>query len=260
MAVILDGGCYVSEMREGTPEIVGSLKIWKQIGKNTGATAISLRVLEFDAGVSPVLRNSVSDDVLYFLEDFDQTENSGCSVIIDEQRFRARKQSGMYVRAGQTLRIDNPDTSPICFISAQCPDMPQRDEISTGVPIVEANAVLDSPPMVRLSDRSALPTADRWYRLLVDEEVGSTQVTQFIGSIPPGRAPDHFHNYEEVLFILRGEGRMWAGASSTSIRQGSCVYLPKRQVHCVENTGSNELRLLGVFYPAGSPAVRYETQ
>jgi hypothetical protein len=28
----------------------------------------------------------------------------------------------------------------------------------------------------------------------------------------------------------------------------------------VENTGTGELRLLGVFYPAGSPAVRYETE
>ena len=26
----------------------------------------------------------------------------------------------------------------------------------------------------------------------------------------------------------------------------------------VENTGGGELRLLGVFYPSGSPAVRYE--
>jgi len=28
-------------------------------------------------------------------------------------------------------------------------------------------------------------------------------------------------------------------------------------MHCVENTGDSELRLLGVFYPSGSPAVRY---
>ncbi|HJT66682.1 MAG TPA: cupin domain-containing protein [Pyrinomonadaceae bacterium] len=99
-----------------------------------------------------------------------------------------------------------------------------------------------------------MPTADRWYRVLIDSEV-----TQFVGSIPPGRAPDHFHEYEEVLFILRGEGRMWAGNTSTPIGDGSCIYLPRRQVHCVENTGPGELRLLGVFYPAGSPAVRYET-
>jgi mannose-6-phosphate isomerase-like protein (cupin superfamily) len=84
------------------------------------------------------------------------------------------------------------------------------------------------------------------------------QVTQFVGSIPPGRAPDHFHNYEEVLFILRGEGRMWAGMTHTPIAFGSCIYLPKGQVHCVENTGDGELRLLGVFYPAGSPSVRYD--
>ena len=75
----------------------------------------------------------------------------------------------------------------------------------------------DGAPIVRLSDRRALPTADRWYRVLVDDEIGSEQVTQFVGSIPPGRAPDHFHEYEEVLFILRGEGRMWAGETNTPI-------------------------------------------
>jgi mannose-6-phosphate isomerase-like protein (cupin superfamily) len=111
---------------------------------------------------------------------------------------------------------------------------------------------------VRLADRRAQPTADRWYRVLVDDEIGSTQATQFVGSIPPGRAPDHFHHYEEVLFILNGSGRMWAGETNTPIGPGSCIYLPKGQVHCVENTGKGELRLLGVFYPAGSPSVRYD--
>ena len=108
--------------------------------------------------------------------------------------------------------------------------------------------------IVRLADQRAMPTGDRWYRVLIDSEV-----TQFVGSIPPGRAPDHFHEYEEVLFILRGTGRMWTGDASTPIGPGACVYLPRGQVHCVENTGDGELRLLGVFYPAGSPAIRYET-
>jgi oxalate decarboxylase/phosphoglucose isomerase-like protein (cupin superfamily) len=31
-------------------------------------------------------------------------------------------------------------------------------------------------------------------------------------------------------------------------------------MHCVENTADAELRLLGVFYPAGSPAVRYDNE
>jgi mannose-6-phosphate isomerase-like protein (cupin superfamily) len=121
-----------------------------------------------------------------------------------------------------------------------------------------ADSTSELQPIVRLADRPAQPTADRWYRVLVDAEIGSTQVTQFVGSIPPGRAPDHFHHYEEVLVILKGEGRMWAGKSSTAVAAGSCIYLPKGQVHCVENTGTDELRLLGVFYPAGSPSVRYD--
>ena len=94
--------------------------------------------------------------------------------------------------------------------------------------------------------------------MLVDDKVGSAQVTQFVGAIPPGRAPDHFHEYEEVLCILTGRGRMWAGGTNTPIAAGSCIFLPRGQVHCLENTGSGELRLLGVFYPAGSPAVRYD--
>jgi quercetin dioxygenase-like cupin family protein len=105
---------------------------------------------------------------------------------------------------------------------------------------------------VRMADAPVQRTGDRWYRELI---VGET--TQFVGSIPPGRAPDHFHTYEEVICILQGTGRMWAGKTSTAIEAGSCIYLPRKQVHCVENTGMGELRLLGVFYPAGSPAVRY---
>jgi mannose-6-phosphate isomerase-like protein (cupin superfamily) len=83
------------------------------------------------------------------------------------------------------------------------------------------------------------------------------QTTQFVGSIPPGRAPDHFHLYEEVICILDGAGVMWTGSKSAPVERGSCIFLPRRQPHCFENTGRGELRLLGVFYPAGSPAVRY---
>jgi len=108
--------------------------------------------------------------------------------------------------------------------------------------------------IVRLADCPSHETGDRSYRELI-----SARVTQFVGDIPPGRAPDHYHHYEEMLVILAGVGRMWAGRSHAPLAPGSCVYLPRGQVHCVENTGGSTLRLLGVFYPAGSPAVRYET-
>jgi len=237
MAVVLEGGCRVSTMHEGESRVSGSLRIWDQIGKASGAKAISLRVLEFGPGTSPALSNHDSDEVLYVLDGY-------CNVVIGEDEYELGPETGVYLRPGQTLRVENKGADVVRFISSQSPAEPVKSS--------------ELPPIVKLSDRRALPTADRWYRVLVDDEIGSEQVTQFVGSIPPGRAPDHFHEYEEVLFILRGEGRMWAGETNTPIGPGSCIYLPRRQVHCVENTGSGELRLLGVFYPAGSPAVRYE--
>ena len=249
MAVELEGGCRVSTMHEGTPRVAGPLKIYSQIGKGTGADAISLRVLEFGPGTSPSLRNGECDEVFYLLE-------GTCRVVIDSEVYEVGPETGVYLRPGQTLRIENCGTDVVRFVSSQCPEE-TFEVVDDPEPSVDKPP--SAPPIVRLSDRRALPTADRWYRVLVDDEIGSEQVTQFVGSIPPGRAPDHFHEYEEVLFILRGEGRMWAGDTNTPIGPGSCIYLPKRQVHCVENTGTGELRLLGVFYPAGSPAVRYES-
>jgi mannose-6-phosphate isomerase-like protein (cupin superfamily) len=248
MAVILEGGCRVSTMQEGVPYVSGSLKIRSQVGRSNGAEAISLRILEFGPGTSPGLRNRECDEVLYLLE-------HSCTVCIDGNDYEVGPETGIYLRPGQTLSVRNAGSQAVRFVSSQCPE-----EAFTGT--VDSSLAQPSSgisPIVRLSDRRALATADRWYRVLVDDEIGSEQVTQFVGSIPPGRAPDHFHEYEEVLFILRGEGRMWAGETNTPIAPGSCIYLPKRQLHCVENTGTGELRLLGVFYPAGSPAVRYET-
>jgi mannose-6-phosphate isomerase-like protein (cupin superfamily) len=247
MAVELEGGCRVSAMNEGTPEVVGNMKLWCQIGPSTGAKAVSLRILEFDEGRSPLLCNDDVDEVFYYLESFEEDRRpaSRCTVQLDDRTFDLEPETGFYLRAGKVLSVLNPSKVPVILVSVQCPKSANNKDAT-------------SFPGVRLTDRAATPTADRWYRVLVDEEVGSSQVTQFVGSIPPGRAPDHFHQYEEVLFILRGQGRMWAGQTNTPIGPGSCIYLPRKQVHCVENTGTNELRLLGVFYPAGSPSVRYD--
>ena len=81
---------------------------------------------------------------------------------------------------------------------------------------------------VRLQDVPIQRTGERWYRELIQSDI-----TQFVGSIPPGRAPDHFHLYEEVLCVLQGSGFVWAGETKAPIAPGSCVYLPRKQVHCV---------------------------
>ena len=253
MAVLLEGGCRVTGFKDGDPTVDGTLSVWPQIGRANGASAISLRTMEFATGLSPTLSNDECDEIVYVLQ-------GAATVQIGGNSFQVEPEMGFYLRPSTTLVVDNPNPEPLVLISSQCPEPSDRSFplANAGTPEPLSKASMQQPPIVKLSDRKAVPTADRSYRVMVDDEIGSEQATQFVGSIPPGRAPDHFHNYEEVLFILRGVGRMWAGETHTPIGAGSCIYLPKGQVHCVENTGEGELRLLGVFYPAGSPSVRYE--
>ncbi len=100
-------------------------------------------------------------------------------------------------------------------------------------------------------------TGGRQFVLGARPELGCASATQFIGLVPPGRAPDHFHLYDEVIYILDGEGELMIGGRRAPLSPGSCVHLPARLVHCLANTGASELRLLGVFRPAGSPAEAY---
>jgi nitroreductase len=47
------------------------------------------------------------------------------------------------------------------------------------------------------------------------------------------------------------------GGETEPLRPGTAIHLPARLVHCLENTGPGEMHVLGVFRPAGSPAVAY---
>ncbi len=252
MAVRLDGGCRVMTLREGDPVRHGTVSIWNPIGRVCGARAISLRILECARGVSPGLRNRDCDEILYVLQGV-------ATLYLNGEPFDVGPDTGIFLAAGRTCTIKNRESAPLVLVGSRCPEPADDPDpgpgLTTPVPGAPAGA---AGPIVRLRDQPSESTADRWYRVLVDQRLGSRDTTQFVGSIPPGRAPDHYHHYEEVLCILQGEGRMWAGESSAPIGAGSCIYLPRGQVHCVENTGVGELRLLGVFHPAGSPAVRYD--
>ncbi len=96
-------------------------------------------------------------------------------------------------------------------------------------------------------------TGDREFRVLLSE--GLT-ITQFAGLIPPGRAPAHHHTYDEVVHVLAGRGVVRLSGTSAEIGPGTSIYLPPYQPHGLENTGSEPLEVLGVFYPAGSPAAK----
>ena len=127
------------------------------------------------------------------------------------------------------------------------------------------NQVVIAPPRVAATASHAVigtgergtATAGREFTLLAQPENGCASVTQFVGYIPPGRAPDHYHRYDEVVYVLAGEGAFHVDGESAALRPGSCVHLPARLIHCLENVGPGEMRVLGVFRPAGSPAEAY---
>ena len=114
----------------------------------------------------------------------------------------------------------------------------------------------DGPALrvVSLEDCEPERTGDREFRVLLSAGLG---ITQFVGLIPPGRAPEHHHTYDEVVHVLAGNGVVHLAAGDTEIGPGTSVYLPPYQPHCLENTGPQALQVLGVFYPAGSPGASH---
>ena len=117
----------------------------------------------------------------------------------------------------------------------------------------------DGRPEVRvvtLEECEPERTGDREFRVLLSEGMA---FTQFAGMIPPGRAPEHHHTYDEVVHVLAGRGTVHLSDTTAEIGPGTSIYLPPYQSHCLENTGSEPLRVLGVFYPAGSPAAKQTT-
>lgn len=148
--------------------------------------------------------------------------------------------SAVYVARGTRWRVE--DTDDLFALSVRVRDPLPADG--------RTHAVLGAA-------ETESATAGRQFQLLATPAIGCASVTQFIGIIPVGRAPDHFHTYEEVVYVLEGNGALHIDGESAEMRAGSVVHLPARLVHCLENVGPGTMRVLGVFRPAGSPAEAY---
>jgi quercetin dioxygenase-like cupin family protein len=92
---------------------------------------------------------------------------------------------------------------------------------------------------------------------VADPSSGLRSATHFVGYVPTARAPDHYHTYDEVIYVLEGTGTMEIGGERSPLGPGSCIQLPARAVHCLANEGAEVMRVLAVFRPAGSPAEAY---
>lgn len=101
-------------------------------------------------------------------------------------------------------------------------------------------------------------TGSRSFQVLFGPHNGSTRATLFVGYIPPGRAPWHYHLYDEIVWIWHGSGRYHLAEGVEPLDAGSAFRVTPREVHIVENTSTDrELAILGIFTPAGSPSAAY---
>lgn len=189
------------------------------------------RLLRFD-GAGEERRDEEHDEVLYVLE-------GTATAAIGGETHALEPGTGVFVARGTAWRVESAEGLLLLSVLVEEP-----------LPATESHA------FVAGGERGPA-TAGREFTLLARPENGCASVTQFVGHIPPGRAPDHFHRYDEVVYVLAGDGAFHVDGESAPLRPGSCVHLPARLVHCLENHGPGEMHVLGVFRPAGSPAEAY---
>jgi quercetin dioxygenase-like cupin family protein len=103
-------------------------------------------------------------------------------------------------------------------------------------------------------------TGARSFQILFGPANGSTRATLFAGFVPPGKAPWHYHLYDEIVWVPQGPGRLHLGEAVEELGPGSALRLRPRQVHIVENASSDsDMTIIGLFTPAGSPSAAYVT-
>ena len=211
------------------------------LGRPTGFAALEQTVLACDPGRSPTRATGADEEVLFVLEGHGWLH-------LDGETHELAPESGVYLAPGEEYQLESDLESPLQAVAVRIPPPAEEATISPGPRSV----------VRRVEDQRAEDaTAEREFRVIADPDSGLRRATHFVGYIPTTRAPDHFHTYDEVIYVLDGHGAFHADDQSIPVGPGSCIQLPARTVHCLENTGLETLRIVAVFRPAGSPSVAY---
>jgi len=244
---VLDGGAAViAKAEEANNE--GTRRFHVAISRATGALDIAQTLSTYGPGAAPSRRNPAAEEVLYVL-----SGEGICS--IDGYRYDLQAGTAAYIPPGSVFQVETAEGC-LTTVSVCCP---QEDSVEVGVSMPRLDSARTKPfRTVNERQRQSIQTGDRYFKVLVNEVLGAQRVTQFLGTIPPSRAPMHHHTYEEAIYIIEGEGIVWTRESSAEFRAGSSIYLPRGVSHCLENNGFADVKLLGVFHPLGSPAVAYD--
>ncbi|MEA2197976.1 MAG: hypothetical protein QOJ25_2027 [Solirubrobacteraceae bacterium] len=227
------------------------------VGPHTGFHALEQTLIECEAGRSVSRGTGECDEVLFVL--------SGEGVLrLVGQVHALEPESGAYLAPGDTYELEARGTEALRLVAVRIPD-PSPDP-GGGAPapspaVASPGEAAPTPTRAvvrRLADQeSAAATTRREFRIVADPGSGLGSATHFVGYIPPLRAPEHFHTYDEVIYVLDGEGLMHVDGADHPLTAGSSIQLPARTVHCLENTGAGVMRIVAVFRPAGSPAAAY---
>jgi quercetin dioxygenase-like cupin family protein len=203
-------------------------------------SALALRRLTLDGGATTSLGQPEHDSLLYV--------GRGAGVLsIGDESAPVRARSAAFVPAGSVARLA------------------ATDELEAIVGTVGADADLHAPMgaaelVTSLDDADAeTATGARSFQILFGPHNGSTRATLFAGFIPPGKAPWHYHLYDEIVWVPEGPGRLHLESGSEDLGAGAAFRLRPRQVHIVENASESEMTIIGIFTPAGSPSAAYLT-
>lgn len=209
--------------------------------KDDGLEGLEQTVLECAPGTTTARATGEAEEVLFVIAGHGELSVAG------GERHTLEPDTGINLAPGQEYELRNEASDPMRMVSVRV-----RGD---AVPVDPG----DARTMIRrLADQVAQDaTTEREFRIVADPSTGLRSATHFVGYVPTVRAPDHFHTYDEVIYVLEGEGAFHAGGTSRAIGAGSCIELPARTVHCLENTGPDVMRLVAVFRPPGSPAAAY---
>jgi quercetin dioxygenase-like cupin family protein len=201
--------------------------------QDSGSEALEQRVLRFGPGLSQPSGPGEKEEALFVLA------GSG-TLIVDGERHAIEPEAAALVPPGSEYSVESGEDVEI--VSVRTP------------PAGESGPAR----VVRLAEQdAAAATSDREFRILLDPDSGLSGGTMFVGYIPQKKAPEHFHTYDEVIYVLEGEGTLHIGDRHTPIEAGSRIHLTPELRHIVENTGAGQMRVVALFRPAGSPAEAY---
>ncbi len=206
------------------------------IDASCGCERLEQRIARFAPGRSQPRSFEDRQEVLYV------ASGTG-TLLLEGEPYALEPDTGAFVAAGERYEIDNPGPDELVLVSVRVPATPADRE---------RRRVL-----VRYAEQPALPASpNREFRYLINQDAGCLEVTQFVGVIPPGRAGMHSHTYDEVVYVVEGQGVLHTGDAEIPLGPGSCIHLPPLEEHCLENAGSEPMRVMGVFHPSGDPASR----